>query len=76
MTSVVPHIHQEAWLETIFSSRNAIRGGVIRRQTSDIHRIVGRDRFLAELERRGYRAVENAGQTIIFCNAEPIRVLR
>ena len=76
MSKTVPYIAPEIWLETIFSSRNAIRGGVIRRQTSDIHRIVGQDRFLDELNRRGYRAVENAGQTIIFCNAEPIHIVR
>lgn len=60
----------------IFSTRAAAQGGVVRRKTADIDRIIGRDRFLAELNRRGFRAVENAGQTVIFCNRAPVRILR
>ncbi|MBV2361138.1 N-(5'-phosphoribosyl)anthranilate isomerase [Thalassococcus sp. CAU 1522] len=66
----------EDWIRRIFASRAAAEGGVVRRKSADIDRFVGRARFLAELDRRGYRAVENGGQTIIFCNREPIRVLR
>jgi len=29
-----------------------------------------------ELHRRGFRAVENAGQMVIFCNREPVRIVR
>lgn len=76
MSFVPDHIRPDDWLCRLFASRAAAQGGVVRRQTRDIERIVGRDRFLAELERRGFRAVENAGQTIVFCNREPVRVLR
>ncbi|HBR38278.1 MAG TPA: N-(5'-phosphoribosyl)anthranilate isomerase, partial [Sulfitobacter pontiacus] len=31
--------------------------------------------FEQELLRRGYHAVENAGQLVIFCNQEPIRII-
>lgn len=76
MMSGLPPISPEQWLQRAFSARAAISGGVIRRQTRDIDRIVGRARFLQELERRGFHAVENGGQTVIFCNAAPVRILR
>ncbi|WP_415403024.1 hypothetical protein [Tateyamaria sp. SN3-11] len=59
----------------LFSSKAARDGAVIRRKSRDIERLIGRDVFLRELEQRGYRAVENAGQIIVFCNSEPVRPL-
>ncbi|MEL6807973.1 MAG: N-(5'-phosphoribosyl)anthranilate isomerase [Pseudomonadota bacterium] len=59
----------------MFSSKSAREGAVIRRKSRDIDRLIGRDVFVRELQRRGYRAVENAGQIVIFCNSEPVRVL-
>ncbi len=56
----------------LFSSKAARSGGVIRRRAKDIDRFIGRNAFHAELERRGFRAVENAGQIIVFCNQEPV----
>lgn len=76
MAGVPDHIRPDDWLRTVFSARAVSEGGVIRRKTRDIERIVGRDRFLMELDRRGFRAVQNGGQTVIFCNAEPVRILR
>lgn len=64
------------WILHIFSSRAAASGGVVRRKTRDIERIVGRERFRAELDRRGFGAVENGGQTVIFCNREPLLPFR
>lgn len=66
----------EDWIRSVFSARAASEGGIVRRQTRDTDRIIGRDRFLAELDRRGFRAVENACQTVIFCNCEPAKLLR
>jgi len=57
----------------MFASKAAIRGQVIRRKVRDIEKFVGRRAFERELKRRGFQAVENAGQVIIFCNREPIR---
>ena len=50
-------------------------GGVVRRAARDVERVMGRAAFRAELERRGFHAVENAGQFVIFCNNEPVRVV-
>ena len=65
----------DAYLTDMFTSRVAAEGGVVRRRRRDIERYVGQDRFLAELQRRGYRAIENAGHVIVFCNQDPIRTL-
>lgn len=63
-------------MTNLFSSRAAIEGKVIRRKLCDIDRYVGREHFKAELKRRGFRAVSNAGQMVIFCNQEPVRIER
>ena len=66
----------EMWLLQLFSAKSAREGGIVRRQVRDVERIIGRSVFEAELHRRGYRAVENAGQYVIFCNREPVRIVR
>lgn len=68
-------ISPQAWLANLFSSKAARDGQVIRRKLRDVDRFVGRDALRAELARRGYHAVENAGQLVIFCNQEPIRLI-
>lgn len=73
MTNTVNFLPPEIWLAQIFEAKSAIAGGIVRRKKRDIERTVGWDRFLDELERRGYQAVENSGQVVIFCNAAPIR---
>lgn len=63
-------------MRQMFDAKAARDGRIIRRSLADIDRVVGRDRFEAEIVRRGYHAVENAGQIVIFCNNEPIRLWR
>lgn len=48
---------------------------MIRRKARDIERFAGMANFLREIDRRGYQAVENSGQIVIFCNRAPIRRL-
>ncbi|MBC2837265.1 N-(5'-phosphoribosyl)anthranilate isomerase [Paragemmobacter straminiformis] len=66
---------QDGWIAHLFNSQAARDGGVIRRQARDVERYVGRDAFLAEMRRRGFSVLENAGQFIIICNQEPVRRL-
>ncbi len=68
-------ISPEKWIVHLFSARSVAEGGCVRRKVSDVERLVGRDRFLHEVRRRGFRVVENAGQFIVFCNREPVHVL-
>lgn len=65
----------ERWLAQLFSAKAVGKAGVLRRSAGDIDRLVGRDAFLAGVEKRGFRAVENNGQIVIFCNRAPVRVL-
>ena len=73
MTYTSSPLAPELWLQDMFASKAVQRGEVIRRKARDIERFVGMDLFRAELQRRGFRAVENAGQIIVFCNQEAVR---
>jgi hypothetical protein len=74
MSAALP-VSPQQFLAELFSSRAAATGAVIRRNARDVDRFVGREAFLAEMRRRGFAVVENAGQFVIFCNCEPIRRL-
>ncbi len=76
MTTQPSRISADLWIAQLFGSRAAVSGGIVRRSLRDIDRIVGRDRLLHEVDRRGYFAVLNAGQVIVFCNSAPVRRLR
>ncbi|MEF3046198.1 N-(5'-phosphoribosyl)anthranilate isomerase [Pseudotabrizicola sp. L79] len=65
----------DRWFVQMFSARSVAEGGIIRRKVGDVERLIGRDRFLYEVRRRGFRAIENAGQFVIFCNRQPVHVL-
>lgn len=67
-------ITPERWLTQMFQARAAAEGGVIRRRISDVDRLIGRQRFLAEIRRRGFRVARNAGQYVVFCNREPVEL--
>lgn len=76
MTATLPaFLAPDIWLRQLFAARAAAEGGIVRRQVRDVERIVGRARFEAELKRRGFRAVENAGQYVVFCNRGPVRLI-
>ena len=63
----------ENWLRDLFRCKAVQEGQIVRRKKRDIERYVGMEPFLDEVRRRGFRAVENRGQIIVFCNQEPIR---
>ena len=65
----------DAYLRDIFSAKAVANGLLVRRKLRDIERYVGMDRFLTEVRERGFRAVENRGQVIVFCNQAPVRPL-
>lgn len=66
----------DGWILDLFSSKAARSGGVIRRKRRDIELYAGLTRFLNEVERRGFTAIENAGQIIVFCNRQCICYLQ
>ena len=55
--------------------RAVAESGIVRRSLADMERLVGRDRFLHEVKRRGYRAIENAGKVVIFCKHDAVLIL-
>jgi hypothetical protein len=75
MENLSPHKSPEAFLADVFGSKLVLNGQVVRRSLRDVDRYFGRDAFIEEIYRRGFRAIENAGQIVIFCNAEPVRIL-
>jgi hypothetical protein len=76
MVTLPDHLTPEIWLEQVLSSKEAHNGGVVKRQVRDVERIVGRDAFLAEVERRGWQAVRNNRHYVVFCNGLPLRRVR
>lgn len=75
MTDTLTQLPPDVWLLQLFSAKTAREGGIVRRAVRDVEQIIGRHNFEFELRRRGYHAVENAGQYIIFCNNESVRLL-
>ncbi|WP_264213375.1 aspartate aminotransferase [Leisingera thetidis] len=65
----------DIWLRDIFACKAVQNGQVLRRKTRDIERYAGMDAFLAEVRARGFQAVLNREQIVVFCNSAPIRKL-
>ncbi len=76
MTALPSHLSADHWLRQVFSAQAARDGGVVRRKVRAVDRLVGRTRFEHEVKRRGFSAIENAGQYVIFCNHEGLRLIR
>ena len=60
-------------MDQFLGSQEALRGGVVKRKVRDVERLVGRDVFVAEVERRGFQVVRNNLHYVVFCNLLPIR---
>ncbi|WP_341365500.1 N-(5'-phosphoribosyl)anthranilate isomerase [Yoonia sp. BS5-3] len=63
------------WLSQVFHCRAAQIGGVIRRQIVDVEREVGVPRFIAEVNRRGFRLIRTEHYFVVVCNNGPIELL-
>ena len=68
-------ITPDRWIAQLFLARSAAEGGIVRRKIADVEPLIGCDRFLYEVRRRGFRVAENAWQFIIFCNRQPVCLL-
>ncbi|MFW8636576.1 aspartate aminotransferase [Cribrihabitans pelagius] len=62
-------------MRDVFQRKAVQNGQVIRRKVRDIERYAGMDVFLAEVRARGFQAVQNREQVVIFCNSAPLRRL-
>ena len=75
MTQLRATLPPDIWMQRIFDAKAARQGGVVRRSLRDVDAIVGRQAFETEIRRRGYRALRNGDQVIIFCNQDPLQIL-
>ena len=76
MAALPDYLTADLWLDQVFSSNEARRGGIVKRQIRDVERLVGRAAFAQAVERKGFQAVENGRHFVIFCNGHPIRRVR
>ena len=73
--AVIPAFSPDRWLYQLFSPLAVAKGGPLYRDLADVEANIGRDRFLAEVKLRGYRAKEEGGQFTLNLNREPLRVM-
>ena len=73
MARIPETLSAQDWLRQIFTSLEARKGGIVKRQIRDVERLVGRDAFVRAVEKHGFQAIENNRHFIIFCNPHPIR---
>lgn len=66
----------DAWLAQLFDCPAVRKGGLFRTTLAVIEAHAGLARFKDEVHRRGFRALENAGHVVVFCNREPVEILR
>ncbi|MCF6445628.1 N-(5'-phosphoribosyl)anthranilate isomerase [Nereida sp. MMG025] len=67
------HLTPEIWLADFFNSKEALSGGVIKRQIRDVERLVGRAHFLDQARRRGYQVVESGRHFVVFCHQHDLK---
>lgn len=64
-----------AWVDQVFRSKIAQRGGVVRRKISSIDKFASRAMVESECRRRGFHIVEHGDQWLIFCEKAAIRIV-
>ncbi len=63
------------WIEQTFDNPGVRNGGIFRTSVKAVETGIGMDRFVEEMDRRNFRALENAGHIVVFCNAKPVAIL-
>jgi hypothetical protein len=64
-----------AWIDQIFASQIAKRGGVVRRKVSSIDRFSSRPALKRECKRRGYHVVAHGDQWLVFCDKAQVSIV-
>lgn len=65
----------DTWIEQTFDCPGVHNGGLFRISVKAVQRGVGMERFKQELDRRKFRALENNGNIVVFCNTLPVAIL-
>ena len=61
------------WLRQLFDAKAARSGGVVRRRLRDVECIVGLAKFSDEVARRGFTAITDGAQVVVFCHGGGVR---
>jgi hypothetical protein len=64
-----------AWVNQIFQSNIAKRGGVVRRKLSSIDKYASQREVTKEAKPRGYHIVQHGDQWLIFCDTASVRII-
>ncbi|MGH1577091.1 N-(5'-phosphoribosyl)anthranilate isomerase [Planktotalea sp.] len=71
MTRVFRISSAAPWQDQIFGAKSTI----VRRSVKSIEQEIGRDALELEVRKRGFHMIEAAGQIIIICTPEPLRII-
>ena len=71
----IPAYSPDQWLFQLFSPLAVAEGGPLRCDVAEVEAHLGRDRFLAEVKLRGYKAAEKAGQYTLTSARAPLRLM-
>lgn len=64
-----------AWVNQVFRSKIAKRGGVVRRKISSIEKFASCELVKAECREKGFHIVEHGDQWLIFCDKANLRIV-
>lgn len=71
----IPSDDPQAWIDQTFDCPAVRKGGLFRTSLKAVGLGAGMARFKEELQRRNFRALENNGHIVVFCNTEPVEIL-
>jgi len=63
-----------AYINQIFTAKEAKTGGIVRRQISDVKKYATPKALLDEVKSRGFHLVETGDQFIVICNPGALKI--
>ncbi len=64
-----------AWIEQTFDKPGVRNGAIFRTSVKAVEAGIGMAGFIAEVQKRRFRALENRGHIVVFCNMDPVAIL-
>jgi hypothetical protein len=74
MDNLIRHSAPDCWIEQVFAAKAVGKGGVIRRNRYWVDAEIGRERFIAEVRKRGFHLLETSDQLIVVCHNGAVRM--
>ena len=63
-----------SWLDQIFGADQVAKGGVVRRNIDDVHKLCSLENLLYEVRTREFHLIETGDQYIVVCNQGVIKI--